>query len=491
MKNLEITIYNFIKNLKINTNFIGILVTLIVFSSCSLDENPQTVVEENFYNTAEELEIAMNASYSPLRGSYAEQIAVLDAHTDWGYGRGSRADYNDFQGFNSANINVAGLRWNAFYQSIRNANLVIRNAPLGSDVTQEEIDLIVSEAKFLRALNYFILVRNWGGVPIRTDVNYEQPDLVKSTAEDVYDFILQDLQEAEEMLPEIARNAGRPSTYAVKSLMADVFLTLGMYPEAAAKAKEVIDSNQFSLVPATSIEDLQYDLFGPEIVSSTEEIFSLKYTRELNQGNFLLFILNHPSTNLFNFGGAYAHYSESTNPFYINWDDNDLRKALWDQIDFGLGPNTLVSKKYVDQFAVNNSGAGNDLPVYRFAEVLLIYAEASARDAGAPTTEGVEALNFVHRRAFGQDIYSSNAIDFIAADYDLNSFVDLVLDERAYEFIFEGKRWYDLKRTNKAAETILNVKGITIAEKHYLWPIPNSEIDYNDSMSSGDQNPGY
>lgn len=491
MKNLEITIYNFKKNLKINTNFIGIFITLIVFSSCSLDETPKTVVEENFYNTAEELEIAMNASYSPIRGLYAEQTAVLDAHTDWGYGRGSRADYNDFQGFNSGNINVAGLRWNAFYQSIRNANLIIRNAPLGSDVTQEEIDLIVSEAKFLRALNYFILVRNWGGVPIRTDVNFDEADLSKSNADEVYDFILQDLLEAEEMLPETARNVGRPSTYAVKSLMADVYLTLGMYPEAAVKSKEVIDSNQFALVPATSIEDLQYDLFGPAIVSSTEEIFYFKYTRELNHGNFLLFILNHPSTELFNFGGAYAHYSETTNPFYMNWDDNDLRKALWDQIDFGLGPNTLVSKKYVDQFAVNNSGAGNDIPVYRFAEMLLIYAEASAREAGAPTAEGMEALNKVHRRAYGQDIYASNAIDFNAADYDLNAFVDLVLDERAYEFIFEGKRWYDLKRTGKAAEAIMDAKGISIAERHYLWPIPNSEIDYNDSMSSADQNPGY
>lgn len=67
----------------------------------------------------------------------------------------------------------------------------------------------------------------------------------------------------------------------------------------------------------------------------------------------------------------------------------------------------------------------------------------------------------------------------------------MVLNERAYAFIFEGKRWYDLKRTGKAAETILDVKGITIAEKHYLWPIPASEIDFNNEMSQEDQNPGY
>jgi hypothetical protein len=76
-------------------------------------------------------------------------------------------------------------------------------------------------------------------------------------------------------------------------------------------------------------------------------------------------------------------------------------------------------------------------------------------------------------------------------DYDEESFVDLVLMEKAYEFQFEGKRWYDLKRTGKAAATILDVRGITIAEKHYLWPIPVNELELNKAMKPEDQNPGY
>ncbi|HDZ13579.1 MAG TPA: RagB/SusD family nutrient uptake outer membrane protein, partial [Pricia sp.] len=350
----------------------------------------------------------------------------------------------------------------------------------------------VAEAKFIRAFNYFNLVRNWGGVPLRTDLNLDEVDVKRSTEAEVYDFIFQDLSDAENKLPEEPRNIGRPTTYAVKSLMADVYLTKGMYSEASSKAFEVIQSDKFSLVPVTSVEDFQYNLFGPDILTTTEEIFYLKFARQPNLGNWILFILNHPDTGLFNFGGAYAHYSDSTNPFYVNWDDNDLRKGLWDQIDFGLGETTLVSKKYVDQNAVERSaGAGNDLPIYRYAEILLIYAEAMARETGVPTAEGMEALNKVHRRAYGQEIDSPSSFDYNLEDYNLDSFVDLVLDERAYEFVFEGKRWYDLKRTGKAAQTIIEAKGITIAERHYLWPIPIQEIDFNDAINSENQNPGY
>lgn len=476
-----------------NKYFIFLL--LPILASCSNDiliEEPKTVAAELFYNTREEVEAAVNASYAPIRSNiYAEQIVILDAHTDWGYGRGSRSDYNDFQGFSSGNINNAGSRWNAFYQSIRNANFVIANAPLGTGITSSEIDLFVAEAKFIRAFNYFNLVRNWGGVPLRTDLNLDEVDVKRSAEAEVYDFILQDLIDAENKLPEEPRNIGRPTTYAVKSLLADVYLTRGMYSEASSKAFEVIQSDKFALVPVTSVEDFQYDLFGPDILTTTEEIFYLKFARQPDLGNWILWVLNHPSTGWFNFGGAYAHYSDSANPFYINWDDNDLRKGLWDQIDFGLGATTLVSKKYVDQQAVGNRDAGNDLPIYRYAEILLIYAEATAREAGAPTADGIEALNKVHRRAYGQEVDSPSSFDFNSEDYNLDSFINLVLDERAYEFVFEGKRWYDLKRTGKAAETILEAKGITIAERHFLWPIPIQEIDFNDAINSEDQNPGY
>ena len=469
------------------------LLFLLVLASCeeALVEEPKAVAAELFYNTPEEVEAGVNAIYNPMRMNRAEQIAVLDAHADWGYGRGSRANYNDFAGFNSGNINIAATRWNAFYESIRNANLVIRNAPEGTSISQADIDRYVAEAKFLRALAYFDLVRNWGGVPLRTELNMTEIDVPKSSVDAVYDFIVADLLEAEEHLPEEPENIGRPTTYAAKTLLADVYLNLEMFAEARDKANEVITSNKFSLVPISSAEDFQWNLFGPEIVTTPEEIFYFKFMRHPGQGNWMLWVLNHPSTGLFNFGGAYAHYSDATNKFYTTWDDNDLRKGLWDQIDFGLGPTTLVSKKYIDPSAVSQTGAGNDLPIYRYAEVLLIYAEAASSAAGGPTAEAMEVLNQVHRRAYGEDPTQPSPVDFKMEDYNADAFLDLVIRERGYEFQFEGKRWLDLKRTGKAAATILDVRGITIAEKHYWWPIPPEELSFNKAMSATDQNPGY
>ena len=472
-----------------------LLFPLLFFSSCEnmLEESPKTLAIENFYNTAEEVETAVNSIYSPLRGLIPEQTVILDTHTDWGYGRGSRADYNAMQGFNAANIINAGARWNAFYLSIRNANIVIENAPKGSNISQDDINKNVAEARFLRAFNYFQLVRNWGSIPLRTEKNMTEADIVKSSVADVYTLIVSDLIFAENNLPEEQSLVGKPTKYSAKTMLADVYLTLDKFSEARDLANEVIQSGKYSLVPVTSKTDYQWKLFGPDIVTTPEEIFYIKYSRLAGYGNFMLWILNHPNTGNFNYGGAYAHYGDATNPFYTSWNNSDIRKSLWDKINFGLGSNTLVSSKYIEPKAVEKSqGAGNDHPIYRYAEVLLIYAEASCMASNAPTTEGIEALNKVHRRAYGYDPNTPSTIDFKTSDYTKSTFQDLVLQERAYEFIFEGKRWYDLKRTGKAAAVIKAAKGITIAEKAYLWPIPVSELDFNKALDPiTDQNPGY
>ncbi|GEO04356.1 hypothetical protein AAE02nite_20200 [Adhaeribacter aerolatus] len=298
----------------------GLLTLSVLFTlpACEdeLQEAPKTVAVENFYNTAEEVETATNAIYSPLRSTRAEQIAVLDAHTDWGYGRGSRAQYNDFAGLNSGNMNAATARWNSFYQAIRNANLVISNAPNGKNINEADIAKYVAEAKFLRALSYFDLVRNWGGVPIRTESNYTEIGVKRSTVPEVYELILADLAEAEKNLPDEPKHVGRPTKLAAKTMLAEVYLTLKRYPEARDKANEVIKANKYSLVPVTKKEDFQLKLFGPDLLTTPEEIFYFKYARQVGQGNFMLWILNHPNTKLFNFGGAYAHYSDQNTPFY-------------------------------------------------------------------------------------------------------------------------------------------------------------------------------
>jgi len=480
------------RSLPIKVLAAGLLAFGGILSSCDdlLEEEPKTIVTENFYQSRSDFEAATNAIYFPLRMVRSEQIAVLSAHTDWGYGRGSRAQYNDFEGFNPTNISATADRWNSFYQGIRNANIVIWKAPLSEELTEDERKHFMAEAKFLRALTYFDLVRNWGGVPLRTEQNIEEKDVPKSTPDDVYALILADLEAAEIDLPSEPQEPGRPTLWAAKTLLADVYLQLAEYDMAKTKAQEVIDSGEFQLVKIASVQDIQQKIFGPALITSSEEIFSLKFTRQTGQGSGLPWILNHPSTGLYNFGGSYAHYGDASNPFHKEWPDGDLRKGLWQIVDFGLGDSTIVNGKYAEPQAVDNTGAGNDIPVYRYAELLLIYAEASARVDGV-TEENLGALNQVHRRAFGLDPLAVSEVDFTLMDITIDAFLDLVLQEKAYETQFEGKRWLDLKRTGRAEEFVMKNKGITIAEKHYLWPIPLDELNFNEAMDPSDQNPGY
>ena len=471
---------------------------ILLFASCEdvLEEKPKFVVAENFYNTAGEVETAVNAIYTPFRDPWSSYtypyVWVLECLSDYGYGRGgSSALLGNFDALTS-NLEFVVSPWDPYYLAIRNANFVIKYAPKGKSISQNDINRYVAEAKFLRAFGYFMLVKNWGGVPLRTESNMDVRDLKRNTADDVYNLIVADLKEAETNLPEVVTQIGRPTKYSAKTMLADVYLNLGKYTEARDEANDVIKSNKYSLVPVTKPDDFTYNLFGPALLTTPEEIFYLKYSRQEGQGNFFSWAICHPSTKLHKSGGAYAYYSRNDDLFYTRWDDNDLRKKLWDNINFGLGPNTLVSRKFADPDALNDSGAGNDFPIYRYAEVLLIYAEASCRVANGPTTEGVEALNKVHRRAYGKDPNVASSVDFNSANYNANTFLDLILKERGYEFQFEAKRWHDLKRSGKAAQIISEYRGKTIAPACYLWPIPSSEYNYNKAIDpTKDQNPGY
>ncbi|MFD2964819.1 MULTISPECIES: RagB/SusD family nutrient uptake outer membrane protein [Olivibacter] len=127
------------------------------------------------------------------------------------------------------------------------------------------------------------------------------------------------------------------------------------------------------------------------------------------------------------------------------------------------------------------------VPLRRF---IIISCGSEARAKGAPTDAAIESLNKIHRRAYGYPSTVASAIDFKIQDFNLDSFLDKVIEERGYETMYEGKRWLDLVRLGIAKQRILEVKGITVADKVMLWPLPNSEILYNKAMES-EQNPGY
>lgn len=474
-------------------NLIYTLFILCLFNSCNediLDENPKSISSKTFYNTAEEVISALNATYAPLQsGDFVSYFTLLAPSADNVYGKGSIGNISDYEGYNTANITNMGKVWTALYKSILNANVVVKNTPSSKEITEEQKSSFIAEAKFVRALDYFFLVRLWGGVPLRTEGNMDEIDLERSSLSDVYDLILDDLQYAEEFLPDSPRLLGTPSKWTAKTVLADVFLNREDWENAMDKSEEVITSGKYSLVPIAEVADFQ-NIYGSDLLNSTEEIFYFKYN---DQRGWDLMNFFHKSDSGYKPYGAnyYAFYSKTDNFFYQNWDDADLRKQNnYYNWDIGLGDNTLLFKKFIDINGTSN--ASNDWPIYRYPEVLLIYAEASNNVNNGPTTKAVEYLNKIRRRAYGFDLDTDSPIDFKVEDYNRNSFFELVLRERGYEMLVECKRWLDLVRTKKATEIIMESEGIALNESMLLWPIPLVEYTFNKAIDpEKDQNPGY
>lgn len=467
-------------------------VLLLVNTSCEnfLIEEPKSIAEETFYNTEKELETAINAIYKPLRNTSDGGIVGINSCLgEFTYGRGSWAALNEYNGLNDTWITRVSNMWQPFYLGIRNANLVIENAPNASSTDDAKIAEFVGEAKFLRAFAYFKLVLNWGGVPIRTENNVMEPYVKRGTESEVYELIVADLLIAEENLPDMPRLIGAPSKWAAKTLLADVYLNQKKYADARDKAKEVINSGKYGLVPVSSTDDFQ-KIFGPDVITTPEEIFYFRYNHQ--DGNTWPGLFHHPATGLYGNSGVYGVHSDTRNIAYQNWDNDDLRKGQWFSWNIGLGPTSLLSKKFIDPETPGLGGGAVPITWYRYADILMIYAEASCKSENTITTDAMEALNQVHRRAYGYDPNTSSPVDFNSADYDVETFIDLIIKERGYEFQLEGKRWPDLKRLGKAEEIIMEVKGKSVSQKMYLWPIPILEFNYNKALDpEKDQNPGY
>ncbi|WP_295117459.1 RagB/SusD family nutrient uptake outer membrane protein [uncultured Chitinophaga sp.] len=477
---------------------IFIILAALLLTSCSdmLEESPKSIAAENFYNTPAEVEAGLNAIYTPIRAGGtlgALYECQQEIYTEYMIGRGSHAPLNDYAGLDNTNITRVGDMWSAFYQSIRNANIVVKRAPLGKQLTPAEVQKYVGEARFMRALCYFYLVRNWAGVPLRTEITMDSINLARSSTEAVYNYIVDDLLFAEQNLLDAPRLVGTPSKLVAKAVLTDVYMNLHQYDKARDKALEIITTNKFSLVPVTVTADFE-KLFGADINGTPEEIFYLKYARmPVGQGFPYLDYCYYPNSGYYKGNAYYTFYADSeTNSFMKAWDKNDLRyKFNWYSQTFGLGPTTILLKKFTDKDA---QYAANDYPVYRYADILLFYAEAVAQAESAPTADAMEKLNMVHRRAYGKPATVPDvATDFNLADYaGKQTFIDLVVKERGYENCGEAKRWLDLKRLGIAQQVVKAVKGKDVAARHMLWPIPQAEINYNKAIDPvKDQNPGY
>jgi hypothetical protein len=444
-----------------------------------------------------------------MRISYGDNwFSTLEINTEYCYPKGVYQTYREYNGLvNATHISRCQNDWNRLYRAILFCNTAIGKLPEANAMKEEQIKAYIGELRFLRAFNYFNLIRAWGGVPLRTEENITEWDIKKSTVQEIYDFIMADLKYAIENCPADARILGTPDKNAAKALLAEVYMYTSDYSQAKQLAGEVINSGKYSLVKVTKVRDFD-KVFGYDLVTSTEEVFYIKTSRTDNKTwNYLGFTAHpqyeiEPGKRMLNGNGYYTHYSDLRNQVITSWDENDFRKGL--NLGFyvfgadAYGAYTCLLTKYWDP---NASGyAGNvSIPLIRYSDVLITYAEASARVAGSPTAESFEMLNKLRRRGYGFDSETVNSeLDYKQADYSsMEQFVDLLLREEMYERMNEGKHWFLEVRLGKAQELVgryYDVSGAytTIQQRHYLWKIPDSEFNYNKALDQTvDQNPGY
>jgi starch-binding outer membrane protein, SusD/RagB family len=348
----------------------------------------------------------------------------------------------------------------------------------------------VGEAKFLRALAYFDLVRIYGDVPmVTTPLTIEEA--YKSGREKVskvYDeVIIKDLQEAEAFLPakHSGADVGRATKGAAKSLLGKVYLTIKDFPKAEAKLKEVATMGYALLAKYNDLFDYAKD------EHHSEYIFDIEYEQGLSgEGSSFTTNFSPKNPDIATFYGVTGGQNGANNPprsLFALFPAGDLRKdvtaadgftdnnGVFHQLIPTSNDVATFTKKYMARLLATNDSKAN-WKVIRYADVLLMLAEAL--NENGKTDEALGFLNQVHKRA-GLTEYSGLSQDAAR---------EAIYLERRLELSFEGHRWFDLLRTGRALQT-MSSKGM----KDYMtvFPIPISQIQLINNPSIFPQNKGY
>lgn len=481
-------------------NIFLLIITTILFSGCekALEEVPKDFVSKaNFYKNEEDAEAAIAGAYAGMQNDFfgITNYLMTELHGDYLFGRGSQAPITIWnQILNQQNIGRCATNWSSFYTTINRANAVLDNVPNIENIDANTQKQILAEAHFLRALCYFELVRGWGAVPLKTaeSIDLSAVEAPRAPESEVYDLIVQDCLIAENDLGEVGGETGRASKWAAKMLLAHVYLTIENWPGAAEKANDVINNGPFSLITVTESDDF-YKIFAVD--TSTEDIMSMHHSE--TKGSTIPNYLHRAGNVPYNYssGGVFAWLPDTNSFIGDSWDNNDLRKNFnlytqYQNADGDWVPLPSTTPVLFKKFITNTSGISlYSVPIYRFTEAYLFYAEASSMADGSPSTLALERLNMIKRRAYGYDPTAVSPVDY-PSGMSGNDFRDAIIQERAYEFITERRRWFDLKRTGKVKEAFA-AAGKTIIDERLLYPIPEDEINNNPAISQQDQNPGY
>ncbi|HXB09607.1 MAG TPA: RagB/SusD family nutrient uptake outer membrane protein [Puia sp.] len=496
-----------------------ILFSLLVLlgASCKkfLDEHPTSFLQPTSdFGSIKVARAMANAGYAQLQGMTTGQPSSYGGNTwnlmEFMTGK-SNSDLGQtgFVNYQTLTYTTSSFYfdtwWQRMYLGIGDCNLAIQTIPTikAAGLTDSTKSNMVAEARTLRALYYFFLVRMYGAVPkvttVPTDLNLK---IKRTDAKVIYDsIIIPDLLAAEASSLPWQDNTGLVSKSAVESILADVYLTYAgqpingganYYALSAQRSKAVIDNGGFSLFPNYT------DMNKPANKNKGEFILQVQYSASAN--------FNNPLTALTipNYSGI-SKYSDEygsvfpTDQFIASYPAGDKRVqekqfyyTTYRSISNGQ-PVTFKHRyiyKWFDSVAVTST-AKSDLnyTIYRLADVYLLYAEASNRAGGGPNSNAINYVNAIRARANLAPI----------AALSQAAFEQEVWLERYWELAFENKMWFDMLRTRKVHNDVTGnwddfvghktVWGATFTTNQLLFPLPKQETDVNPNLLPN--NPGF
>ncbi len=458
-----------------------------------LELEPYKIYYDNYYQTEEDAIGAINAVYSLL--TYVNQYnsylwLIQDVASDDCISRPTLNDPNIHQ-FNSydlesTNTYLRGV-WQGSYLGISRANIVLEKVP-EIEMDSATKSRIIGEARFLRGLFYFNLVRLFGDVPlvimpVSEDLTDEEIYVSRNPESEVYDQIIEDLTIASEKCPKayyVNSDKGRATKGAALGLLAKTYLTIGKWEMASQKAFDVMELGVYGL----------YDDYSGNFKDANrngkESVFAAQFYSEITSQQNQIVISGLPSIpGVFPAG---VEIMLPTEDLLNSFEEGDYRKEVtfFDQYWYDTFEPHIWKHWDQDTYEPTETAqCGSNFAIMRYSEVLLIYAEA-LNEASGPVSEAYDAINKVRERARNGD---ENVLpDLIGLSKD--EFRNAVLQERRVEFVNEGIRWYDLKRTGNLIEYVNRAKGddANPQEYNYVFPIPQRELDINKNLT---QNPNY
>lgn len=495
-----------------------VLAATCLFAGCAdLEEKPVGLLApESLFNSEKDVETAIFGAYGWIASErlygrqFVTSIMLRGDMVDIG-DRGTPAERQQVNDFNMDDNNgMVRAYWPYWYQVVSAANAAIAGAE-SLELEESVSNQLIAEARFVRAFSYYHLVRVFGDIPY-IDFFITDPeavkDISKTSEEEVYQGILTDLAFAKENLPDNQPNnvRSRPTKGTAAAYLASVNLTLGEYQKAYEEAKWVIDNkDRFGY----ALEADYQNLYRAEMADNIKEpIFSVDFLGQQNGSGGANDDIMPPMTGIRGADNLGWSVCVPSMAVYNTWDDRDYRKSVSFEDEALVGgvmvpytefqntqrPHIAKYRRYPGNSNSDGRYSDNNYSAMRYAEVLLIAAEAAAEINNGPTAEAVSLVNEIRARARNAAGQMNSFPEDVQSGMDKDAFIDLVLEERRIELSFEYKRWYDIKRRQLGDEVFKGENSLEPhdnfdAAKDYLMPLPRIELDVNPNLAP--QNPGY